>query len=346
MPYPTVPFLGSFIGEGVFENDGALVAVAHLDELADLDKLTPTTTANGGKVIYSLYAADCSSDEARELVRSHLDSGVLHKLAARMISNYFNPLKMRDYICGGFVPIILGACAMSHGCRTLYTAPGYDVFCKTHKDFLIGALPSAPLMDAAKEQMTKALHGPDGFEPGTPIDFKRFARPVNYSPRPRNDACFARMLGGNPVGYKPAFKDGGSDDDGLVPVGPCMKEHMVYSKDPKHCGRGVCKTEHATLVCSKCRVQVYCSKDCQREDFHRHKVCCRTPEAAESMKDEGLWKNLFTVNKQAQLDDYAAINTGETPIEQYLDLFVAKLAGLEYARHFRVLGFSGRDIPG
>jgi hypothetical protein len=340
MPYPTVPFLGSFIGEGVFENDGALVAVAHLDELADLDKLTPTTTGNGGKVVYSLYAADCSSDEARELVRRHLDSGVLHKLAARMISNYFNPLRVKDYICGGFVPIILGACAMSHGCRTLYTAPGYDVFCKTYKVFLIGALHSAPLMDAAKEQMAKALLGPDGFEPGTPIDFKRFARPVHYSPRLRNDACFARMLGGAPVGYKPTYDD--SDDCGAITVvGPCMKEHMAYNKDPKHCGHGGCRTQHATLVCSKCKVQVYCSKDCQQKDFHRHKACCRTPEAAESMKDEGLWKNFFSISKQSQSDDLAAINTGETRLEQYLDLLVAKLAGMEYARHFRVRD----DIP-
>jgi hypothetical protein len=345
MPYPTEPFLGSFVGEGMFENDGALVAVTHLDELADLDKLTPTTTTNGGKVVYSLYAADCSSDEARELVRNHLDSGVLHKLAARMVSNYFNPLKMRDYTCGGFVPVILGACAMSHGCRTLYTAPGYDIFFKTYKDFLIGALPSAPLMDAAKEQMTKALHGPAGFEPGTPIDFKRFARPANYSPSPKNDACFARMLGGAPVGYKPAFEDGGSKDDGVATVGPCMKEQMAYNKDPKHCGSGHCKAGHATLVCSKCKVQVYCCKECQREDFHRHKVCCRTPEAAESMKDKGLWNNMFVVKKQSQLDDLATITRGKNPLEQSLDIFVAKLAGVEYARHFGVRDYFGKDLP-
>jgi hypothetical protein len=344
MPYPTVPFLGSFIGEGLFENDGALVAVAHLDELADLDKLTPTTTANGGKVVYSLYAADCSSDEARDLVRSHLDSGVLHKLTARMISNYFNPLKMRDYTCGGFVPVILGAYAMSHGCRTLYTAPGYDIFFKTYKDFLIGALPCAPLMDAAKEQMTKALHGPHGFEPGTPIDFKRFARPTNYLPSPMGDACFARMLGGAPVGYKPAFEKGGSDDERCATVGPCMKEHMAYSEDPKRCGSAPCKADHATLVCSKCKVQVYCSKECQRKDFHRHKVCCRTPEVAESMKDKGLWNNMFIVKQQSQLVDLATITRSWDPLEQYLDVLLAKLAGLKYARHFAA-GYFGKVPP-
>jgi hypothetical protein len=118
MSYPTVPFLGSLIGESVFENDGALVPVAYIDELTDLEKLTPATTANGGKVVYSLYAAHCSSDEAGELVRRRLDSGVLHKVTARIISNYLSPLKTRDNTCDGFVPVILGACAMSHCCRT------------------------------------------------------------------------------------------------------------------------------------------------------------------------------------------------------------------------------------
>ena len=336
MPYPTVPFLGSFIGEGVFENDGALVAVAHLDELADLDKLTPTTTANGGKVVYSLSAADCSSDEARELVRSHLDSGVLHKLAARMIFNVFNPLSVKDYTCGGFVPIILGACAMSHGCRTLYTAPGYDCFFKTYKDMLIGILTTAPLMDAAKEQMNKALRGPDGFEPGTPIDFKRFARPTDYSPRSTDDPCMGLMLGGLPSGYESTFEKEDVEEDTFLDVGPCVKKDMHYSIDTTLCGG--CLGKRASLICAKCGVQVYCSKACQRKDFKRHKVCCRTPEDAESMKDEGLWNNPFFVSKQSVAHDMGIfpIFKPGTPFDAYADILVAKLAGMESARHFNV----------
>ena len=338
MPYPLFPLMGTFVGEGVFENAGALVAVAYLDGLAGLNELTPTTSTNGEKMTYSIYAAGCSSDEARELVRSHLDSGVLHKLTAKMVANYFNPLSMKDYTCGGFVPIILGACAMSHGCRTLYTAPGYAVFFKTYKDLLIGALPLAPLLDAAKVQMKKALHSPDGFEPGIPIDFERFARPVGYSPRSMDDACFSMMLGGNTVGYKPAFEKGGGDDDKGASVGPCTREQLMYSADKTHCGG--CTAHHAPLVCSKCKVQVYCSKDCQRKDFHRHKLCCRKPEDAESMKDEGLWKNPFYVNKQAYSADLASFSKGESFLEVYNDLVAAKLGGIEHARHF-VIHFLG-----
>jgi len=125
MPYPTSTFIADFIGEGVFENDAAFRAVACLNGLAGLDKLTLIASANDDKVVYLLHAGTCSSNEARELVRSHLDSGVLHKLTAKMVSNFFNPLSVKDFTCKGYVPIILAACAMSHGCLTLYTAPGY-----------------------------------------------------------------------------------------------------------------------------------------------------------------------------------------------------------------------------
>jgi hypothetical protein len=344
MQYPTKPLQGNFIGEGIFENDAAIHAVAYLNELVGLDKLTPTTSADGNKVVYSIFADGCSSSEACELVRSHLDSGVLHKITARMVSNYTNPLSMKDYTCGGFVPIILGACAMSLGCRTLYTAPGYEVFFKTYKAMLIGALPSAPLMDAAKEQMKKALLGPDGFEPGTPIDFKRYARPIDYSPRSTEDAGFATMLGGNPVGYKPpSFKAGSSYGNKVVVLGPCMREHMGYPIDPKKCP--CCSAKRVSLVCAKCKVQVYCSKACQVGDHHRHKVCCRKPEDAESMKDEGLWNNMFSVDDQSYEDDVASISkNAKDPMEAFLDLFVTKLAGGEHARHFGVM-VNGLKLP-
>ena len=135
MPFKTgLP--GRVFGEGVFENDAALRAVDYLDELAGLNKLEPTTTTTGDKITYSLYAPQCSNAEAAEQVRKHLDSGVLHKLTAKMVANYFNPLSVKDFTCHGYVPVILGACAMSHGCHTLYTAPGYHMYFKTYKEML------------------------------------------------------------------------------------------------------------------------------------------------------------------------------------------------------------------
>jgi hypothetical protein len=334
MLYRQDPFIGNIIGEGVFENSAALVAVDYLDGLASLDKLegllTPPTSSDGAKIIYtllagttdgksvdglaptasddgrkvnySLYADRCSSREARESVRDHLDSGVLHKLTAKMVANFFNPISIDDYTCWGFVPLILGACAMSLGCRTLYTAPGYKAFFKTYKEMLIGIYAEVPLMDAAREQMRKALLGPGGFKPGTPIDFETFARPKGYVPVADDDATLALMVGGAPWDYKPNWQKG--IDDGFITqaVGPNLREHLSYNSDETLCGG--CETYHAKpLICSKCKDQVYCSKACQKKDFSRHRACCRTPEDkkafAEAEKaDPEKWINKLRTPKE------------------------------------------------
>ena len=225
---------------------------------------------------------------------NHLDSGILHKLTAKMVANYFNPLSVDDYTCFGYIPVILGACAMSHGCCTLYDAPGYRMFFSKYKEMLIGIFEPAPLMDAAKEQMEKALLGPDGFEPGTAIVFAHFARPPSHSPCDEKDACIGLMIGGTPAGYKSKYTHG--DGQIMHMIGPCSKGDMDYSDDKKLCGG--CEMYHGkSLICSRCKDQVYCSKACQRKDFGRHKVVCRTPEDAKTMlKDEfPKWMNQFYV---------------------------------------------------
>ena len=284
---------GRVFGEGIFENDAAIRAVAYLDELAGVDKLKPTDSPNGDKITYSVYAKQCSTSESAERVRKHLDSGTLHKLTAKMVANYFNPLSVDDYTCFGYVPIILGACAMSHGCRTLYDAPGYGMFFNKYKDMLIGIFESAPLMDAAREQMKRALIGPDGFQPGTAIDFAHFARPPNHSPAKNDDPCIGLMIGGVPAGYNSKYEHG----TGLMhTIGPCVKGDMTYPNDEKLCG-GCEKHPEKSQLCSRCKDQVYCNRTCQRKDFRRHKAVCRTPEDVKTMLNDEFpkWKNTFYV---------------------------------------------------
>lgn len=81
MSFP-LAFEGRVWGDGVFENDGALLAVTYLNELAGLDKMEPTLTATGENIVYSLFAAQCSSQTEADSVREHLDSGV-HKSSWR-----------------------------------------------------------------------------------------------------------------------------------------------------------------------------------------------------------------------------------------------------------------------
>jgi hypothetical protein len=73
---------------------------------------------------------------------------------------------------------------------------------------------------------------------------------------------------------------------------------MQYSDDMKLCG-GCENTKHhgKSLMCARCKDQVYCSKACQRKDFRRHKAVCRTPEDRETMKEQrSMWINTFHIS--------------------------------------------------
>ncbi|KAM0716506.1 hypothetical protein Q7P37_007951 [Cladosporium fusiforme] len=274
---------GRVWSEYLFDNDGALNAVSRLNELAGLDKLNTAAATDQSVITHSLYAPQCASDEAREQVRKHLDSGVLHELTRKMVANYFNPISAEDYTYHGFHPVILGACAMSLGCSTLYTAPGYKMFFKTYKDMLVGIFECVPLMDGAKEQMKKALLDADGFKPGSPLDFSTFARSSALSASAKADPCLALLHGGLPHGYDSKRKIEPIVGQFEHVIGPCDKEDMEYPDDDLcgHCGRKPRKP----LTCRRCRDQKYCSKLCQRVDYERHEVVCRTPEDAKVMED-------------------------------------------------------------
>ncbi|KAK4894725.1 hypothetical protein LTR27_007113 [Elasticomyces elasticus] len=271
-------------GEGLFHNGGAAFAVQYLNSIASLDTLESedekASRKAGGTITYSLFAQACATPAAAEKVRKHLDSGILHKLCKKMITNYFNPLSTDDYTCHGFVPMILGACAMSHGCESpLESLPGYHTFFDTYRQFLCGIFETCPMMDGARMQMKKALHGPDTFKPGASIDFTSYGLSIT---KPANakaymDGVPRMMMGGMPVDYKPLYK--GDKHAVMNMVGPCSKEDMRYGPATE-CG-GCQKKLVKAMICNRCKDQGYCSKECQRKDFRRHKEVCRTPKDAE-----------------------------------------------------------------
>lgn len=286
---------GRVWSEYLFDNDGALFAVLRLNELAGLNQLTPTTAKNGSAIIYSLCADVCSSTAARERVRKHLDSGILHQITTKLVANYFNPITTQDYTYNGYLPVILGACAMGHGCQTLYTAPGYKMFFNTFKDMLVGIFETAPLMDGAKEQMKRALLDADGFKPGSPLDFTTFARNTVLSENAKTDPCLALLFGGRPHGYQSKRMGHPVKGAFVSMIGPCSKGDMGYTDD-ELCG-GCGQKPRKPLYCGNCRGQKYCSKACQRNDHKRHKVVCRTLEVAKLMNDQAhVWTNTFYVS--------------------------------------------------
>jgi hypothetical protein len=66
-------------------------------------------------------------------------------------------------------------------------------------------------------------------------------------------------------------------------ISPATTGDMVYGS-LNECG-GCRKKLKKPLMCSRCKAQKYCSKECQRKDFARHKKCCRPEEDAEIMQD-------------------------------------------------------------
>ncbi|KAK5691918.1 hypothetical protein LTR97_011089 [Elasticomyces elasticus] len=285
-------------GAGIFDNGGASNAVAYLNELADLQSLESkeekTSRQASGTVTYSLDPVECASPAAAEKVRKHLDSSVLVKLCKKMIANYFNPLSVDDYTCHGYVPVILGACIMSHGCLTpLESLPGYHMFLTTYRQFLCGIFGTAPLTVGAKVQMKKALDGPDPFKPGTGINFRTYGLSATVDPsiKPFLDEKSHKTIGGMPLNYKGKYE---SDAHAVVSmIGPCSKGDMEYGPADE-CG-GCSRKLKKGLICARCKDQRYCNRECQRKDIRRHKAVCRTPEDVEAMFGTRsiMWMNTY-----------------------------------------------------
>ncbi|KAK5117762.1 hypothetical protein LTR85_008737 [Meristemomyces frigidus] len=315
-------------GEGLFQNKNDVDVVNYLNRemgVVELEQRARKVAAEGKKgsnsndgpdaaeVRYSVYARFCSSEEAIEAVRKHLDAGPLAQMCAKMVARFFNPLKLSDYTCKGHLPVLLGACAMSLGCK-LDGIPGYKMYSNTYREFLSGIYEPAPFMDKAMEQMYSALHGPVAYVDGTPYDFgsltcaevvaARAAKGIT-TPLTREKSSGEAYMGGLPVGYKTSRGLGKAPLGGMAfrIIGPSSsKVDMGYhDSDKGRCARKGCGRKQPRdggaeklLQCGKCKDVEYCGKACQKEDWKRHKGCCRTPEDARSMREEGeKWENLF-----------------------------------------------------
>ena len=87
-----------------------------------------------------------------------------------------------------------------------------------------------------------------------------------YVGRPEGD--MARRLAMTLLG------NGSGDFDPTDTDGPRL-EGVPTGKFCANCGRG-----DASKTCGRCMAQTYCSTECQRDDWKRHKASCQTPRAA------------------------------------------------------------------
>jgi hypothetical protein len=222
-----------------------------------------------GYVHLSLSANYCSDPE---LVRKHLDSGVLAKLVAKKQKKVdalgTKPLDIFD---PRYELVLLGACAMSLGC----TLP------PSFKDHLKKNYKSVGLMRDAVKQMDKALNGPDGFTDGKPYEFDSpgLLETVNRGGPPEEDLMYPGGNGGfrmlnvqAPFGLPPL------SDQALQDIRDEVQEGKHGDDACGGCGAKEGENGSALQSCSKCKKRKYCSKECQKGHWKLHKKVCQVPE--------------------------------------------------------------------
>lgn len=160
--------------------------------------------------------------------------------------------------------VLLGACAMSLGCRIPQRFKT-----QIQKHFL-----HVGMLECPERQMFQALNGPGSYEEGVPYDFKV---PEEVTAAHEADMEAQRARGGVVMLNVPA-------PHGFL-TGPPKVKALRTSMDEGQFGGGCggCgaqkKTDGETLLrCSKCKRRAYCSVECQEEHWKLHKKICKGPK--------------------------------------------------------------------
>ncbi|EAT78155.1 MYND-type zinc finger protein samB [Parastagonospora nodorum] len=263
-------------GYGLFQSDHDFDIISELNHDAGLnqmeDEAQALAKASGkddkeiGQIYYTIDGKGCSDPD---LVRKHLDSGVLNYLIAereaKMLAVPTKEQELDHYLqdpC--YVYVLLGACAMTLGSQL--PASYVSLLKKVYTE--------GGLMPDALKQMKKALHGPNGYKNGEPYDFhsKDLVETANADSdnRKPNGLGFIGMNVPSPGGL---FNTGmGNSFTSAI-----IKELREKQQNPHACATcGVIAGSggEKLLMCAKCKDRKYCSVKCQKHHWSIHKKLC------------------------------------------------------------------------
>ena len=257
---------------GLFQSDHDLDMVGDFEHEAGLEKLEEAAIAEAkaaGKTdeeIKGIYYTMYGGGSAQDVIRRHLDSGVLLELIEKWQAKLLAVPEEFQFFDPCYEYVLLGACAMTLGC----TLP------ESYLSMLKRVYTEGGLMPDALKQMKKALFGPDGFENGTPYDFEsegllETAASSTAEPGPLG------WVGLNVIGPGGFWNTGMGDST----TSSIIKELRSQHNRPSACGS--CGTEEgkdggALFVCSRCKARKYCGPACQKSHWKVHKKICELAE--------------------------------------------------------------------
>ncbi|KAK3669775.1 hypothetical protein LTR78_010348 [Recurvomyces mirabilis] len=227
-------------------------------------------------IFLSIYAGLCSGEAAVDHVRAHLDSGKLEEMLKKVEAS---PEKSsRDYEAyhrKGYQCVLLCACAMTLGC-TLPDAVITKLKATYNKVGLMTAPKKDDLHADAITQMKKALWGPEGYVDGEPYDFDS---------ADLNDMMHMAPLMGGAGGLINVAEPGNPlssfflNNPSSFPPRASKQSHdntTEYGSDfCDGCGSRPGTDCMALMACAKCKAQKYCSQECQKKHWKKHKVSCK-----------------------------------------------------------------------
>lgn len=208
--------------------------------------------------------------DAQEEIRAHLESGVLETLFAKKEQEMLHPPKhawLPDYQF-----VLLGACAMTLGCRI---PPRYKTLMQKH--FL-----HVGILETGERQLFKALNGPDGYKEGVPYEFEVPAdvEAAYEAEMQRREAAGGFVMMNVPA---PHSLFGGPPKNKTLRA--AMEEGKFGQASCGGCGADEKEDGGPLLRCAKCKKRGYCSVGCQKEHWKLHKKVCVAVEADGEKED-------------------------------------------------------------
>ncbi|KAK4503160.1 hypothetical protein PRZ48_006588 [Zasmidium cellare] len=218
---------------------------------------------------YSIWPANCTDND---FVHAFLKTSgefekLTHKYATETQGNFAPNAKWS--VTAGYKSVLLGACAMMRG---LTLDLGWIVFLRC-------IFTGVGLLEEALKEVDTALHGPHGFENGKP--YKWGSLGVHA---PRKQTTYDELVKNSPG---PEIHINMADPKWTAAPKELIEKirerfFIIEKEHPEDVCGGCGKAGKALMACAKCEKRKYCTRQCQKDHWEKHKLLCAKPPGERS----------------------------------------------------------------